>query len=146
MNNEIKATPIQHAKVLAMLYGSICIFIAIVFFSTGWMLSNTAEQRLRAFTLVWIAGLMTIPIFLELLRSLFKSGMNSLVVASMGILNIAFVSMILVVYADLIVYDIADTPILMVIIFLGLESLFMLLVAMWMAWMFWKGRSAEASG
>ena len=146
MRNENKATPIQLAKVLSMLYGFLCVFIAIVFFSTGWMSSNTADQRFRAFFLVWIAGMMTIPIVLELLRSLFKSGMNSLAVISIGILNIPFVAMILAVYADLIVDDIADTPILLIVIYLGFAIIGTLSVIFWMIWMFVKGRKSEDSG
>ncbi len=144
MDLENKAKPIQHAKVMGMLYGVLTIFLAVLFFSTGWIASNTVDQRLRAFTMVWVVGLFTLLVCLEMIHYLFNSGMNPLGLALLGILNIAFIGLVLAVFADLIVFDIADTPIALVVVYLAISIIGTLIVILWMFWGFIRARRTES--
>lgn len=133
----------DRAKVYALLYSILNIFNAIIFFSTSYLLTATSDQRLRGFTLMWISALMIAVVSIEMLRALFEAGGNPLTISLIGVLNVAFVGMQLAVYADIIVYDVIDTPLALLIIYLILAAFGVLVLVIWMTWKYIRHRKQE---
>ncbi len=139
----VKATDsvsIERAKVYALIYAILIIFNGILFFSTGYLITATADMRMRAFTLMWIGTLIIALVVVEMFRSLYDSGGNPLALSLLGILNVIFVGMQLAVYADIMVYDVADTPIALLILYLIIASVGILIMCTWMIWKYAKSR------
>lgn len=143
MHDDVNTTPLQHAKLMGMIYGFLILFVALLYFSAGWMLTSHIDFRLRAFMLAWIVGLMIILVGLQMLKCLFHSGLNPLTLSLFGILNVAFVVMQLAVYSDLIVSDVSDTAPALVVMSLVIGSVGTFILVLWMGWAWMKSRRNE---
>ncbi|MCK5240537.1 MAG: hypothetical protein KAR33_13355 [Candidatus Thorarchaeota archaeon] len=143
MQDDVKSTPLQHAMLMGMIYGFLILFVVLLYFSTGWMLTSHVDFRLRAFILAWIAGIMIILVGLQMLKCLFHSGLNPITLSSFGFLNVAFVGMQLAVYADLVVSDVTDTPVALVVMSLLIGCIGTFLLVLWMVWAWMKARRIE---
>ncbi|MFW9920172.1 MAG: hypothetical protein ACFFED_11265 [Candidatus Thorarchaeota archaeon] len=145
MEESIRVSSIERAKVYGMIYSILNIFNVILFFSTSLLMIATPDQRLRAFTLMWLSALLIAVVAVEMLRSLYSAGANPLALSIIGAINIIFVGMQLAVYADIMVYDIMDTPMVLLIVYLILATVGVLVLILWMVMMYIKHRKQATS-
>ncbi len=145
MEDRERVSGMERAKVFGIIYSILNIFNVILIFSTSLLIVATADQRMRAFTLMWISALMISVVAVEMLRALYSSGGNPLSLSIIGILNIFFVGMQLAVYADIMVYDVADTPISLLIVYLIVAVVGVLVFIAWMIWKFSRERKKVLS-
>jgi hypothetical protein len=140
VTGETKSNALQHAKIMGLLYAVLILFMVLLMFSSAYIVLNTPDVRLRAFTLAWIASLMIGLVCLQMLKCMYHSGINPLTLSLFGFLNVVFVGLQLAVFADILVSDIADTPILMVVLFLTFAIFGTVFLTGWMIWSWMKSR------
>lgn len=140
MEDSERLSAMERAKVFGIIYSILNIFNVILIFSTSLLIVATADQRLRAFTLMWLSALMIAVVAVEMLRALYAAGGNPISLSILGLLNIFFVGMQLAVYADIMVYDVTDTPILLLILYLIVAAVGALIFVVWMLWKYSKER------
>ncbi len=140
MENSIRAVSVERAKVYGMLYVMLNLFNVILFYATTFLIIATPDQRMRAYTLLWLSSLLIAVVAVEMLRALFVAGANPLAISFIGCINVFFVAMQLAVYADIMVFDIADTPIALLLLYLLLASIGVAIMIVWMIMKYMKAR------
>ncbi|MFW9954227.1 MAG: hypothetical protein ACFFD3_06715 [Candidatus Thorarchaeota archaeon] len=142
MTNHAKENAVQHAKIMAMIYVALSLFMALLYFASGWISTGTIDMRTRAFTLGFVAALMLALVGFQMLKCLFHSGLNPVTISLFGILNVLFIAMQLAVLADFTVPDSPELPITLVVFYLMLASIGIIVLILWMAWSWMKERRA----
>ncbi len=116
--------PVETAKVLGSLYGSLVILFSVLFFfSAPYFATFPTDVAMRSFWLVWIIGCTIVLIGAEIVWQLRKSGMTLISFFGFLFLNLFLIVMALAVFADIVTPTTLNLPIQLVIL-LVVASLF----------------------
>ncbi|MFX0108916.1 MAG: hypothetical protein ACFE7R_11570 [Candidatus Hodarchaeota archaeon] len=111
-----ETSSVEISKSLGSIYGSMIVFAAVMYFLSSFFSALPTDVHVRAFTLLWIIGVMLGLMGAEIARNLLQNGFSILGFITMLAVNFGFTLFLMVVYADLLP-TVSDTAVGMILVY-----------------------------